>query len=170
MRATPGGAWTSTTPVGPALRGKTREAQYLPIIMVRHRCAYVATAATAFMEDYNAKLDQAIAAAKTGMACLHVFSPGQTGWRFPPERLIEVRRLAVETNLVPLWEYRAAEGGIRFTHPTDRPRPIVDDLKLIGKYRRLSPDQAAHIAAGTAERRRLLQGLQPAGAGPAAAP
>jgi phenylglyoxylate dehydrogenase beta subunit len=167
---TPYGAWTSTTPVGPALRGKTRDAKYLPIIMVMHRCAYVATAATAFMEDYYAKLDQAIAAAKTGMAYLHVFSPCPTGWRFPPERLIEVSRLAVETNLVPLWEYRAAEGGIRFTHPTDRPRPVGDYLKLIGKYRHLSPDQVAHIAAGIAERLRLLQRLQPAGAAPAAAP
>lgn len=167
---TPYGAWTSTTPVGPALHGKTRDAKYLPIIMVMHRCAYVATAATAFMEDYYAKLDRAIAAARIGMAYLHVFSPCPTGWRFPPDQLIEISRKAVETNLVPLWEYRAEEGGIRFTHPTDQPRPIGEYLNLIGKYRHLSADQVAHIEAGIAQRLRMLQGFQKAAAASAAAP
>jgi phenylglyoxylate dehydrogenase beta subunit len=109
--------------------------------MVMHNCAYVATASTAFMEDYYAKLDKAIAAAKTGMAYLHVFSPCPTGWRFPPDRLIEISRKAVESNMVPLWEYSAAEGGIRFTHSTENPQPVREFLALIGKYRHLSDEQ-----------------------------
>jgi phenylglyoxylate dehydrogenase beta subunit len=157
---TPYGAWTSTTPVGKALRGKTRDAKYLPIIMVMHNCAYVATASTAFMEDYYAKLDKAIAAAKTGMAYLHVFSPCPTGWRFPPEQLIEISRKAVETNMVPLWEFSAAEGGIRFTHPTDKPLPVREFLALIGKYRHLSDEQVTHIQAAMEQRLRMIKGFQ----------
>ena len=38
---TPFGAWTSTTPVGEALRGKTRDQKYLPLIMMMHKCEYV---------------------------------------------------------------------------------------------------------------------------------
>ncbi|HEX7157221.1 MAG TPA: thiamine pyrophosphate-dependent enzyme, partial [Burkholderiaceae bacterium] len=67
---TPYGAWTSTTPVGSRGHGKTQDAKNLPLLMVDHRCAYVATASTAFMEDLYAKLDRAIAAAKTGFAYL----------------------------------------------------------------------------------------------------
>jgi phenylglyoxylate dehydrogenase beta subunit len=157
---TPYGAWTSTTPVGTALRGKTRDAKYLPIIMVMHNCEYVATASTAFMDDYYAKLDKAVAAAKRGMAYLHVFSPCPTGWRFPPELLIEISRKAVETNMVPLWEYAASEGDIRFTHAVDNPLAVREFLALIGKYRHLSDAQVAHIQQTIEQRIQLIKGFQ----------
>jgi phenylglyoxylate dehydrogenase beta subunit len=142
---TPYGSWTSTTPVGAALRGKTQDAKNLPVIMMMHNCEYVATASTAFMVDYYAKLDKAIEAAKRGMAYIHVFSPCPTGWRYPPEKLIEVSRKAVETNMVPLWEYTAEEGRLRFTRSVDDPLPVQDYLMLIGKYRHLSDEQIQHI-------------------------
>jgi phenylglyoxylate dehydrogenase beta subunit len=142
---TPYGAWTSTTPVGPALKGKTRQAKYLPLIMVMHNCEYVATASTAFMEDYYAKLDKAVEAAKRGMAYIHVFSPCPTGWRYPTGKLIEVGRKAVQTNIVPLWEYEYREGHIRFTHPVENPLPVQAYLSLIGKYRHLDEKQISTI-------------------------
>jgi phenylglyoxylate dehydrogenase beta subunit len=142
---TPYGAWTSTTPVGAVLRGKTRDAKPLPILMMMHNCEYVATATTAFMVDYYRKLDKAIEAAKRGMAYIHVFSPCPTGWRFPPSKMIEIARKAVETNIVPLWEYSYREGVLRFTHWVDAPLPVEAYLKLIGKYRHLDPEQIAHI-------------------------
>jgi len=138
---TPYGAWTSTTPVGSALKGKTRDAKYLPIIMMMHNCEYVATASTAFMDDFYEKLDKAQEASKKGMAYLHVFSPCPTGWRFPPEKLIEVGRKAVESNIVPLWEYSNATKRLEFTHPVDDPIPIKDYLFLIGKYKHLDTSQ-----------------------------
>jgi phenylglyoxylate dehydrogenase beta subunit len=142
---TPYGAWTSTTPVGSVLKGKTRDAKPMPIIMMMHNCDYVATASTAFMEDYYRKLDKAIEAAKRGMAYLHVFSPCPTGWRVPPKNLIEVGRKAVRTNLMPLWEYEHATGSLSFTHPVDDPAPVSEYLSLIGKYKHLSDEQKAHI-------------------------
>lgn len=142
---TPYGAWTSTTPVGTVLRGKTRDAKPLPLLMVMHHCEYVATASLAFMEDYYAKLDKAVKYAKKGMAYIHVFSPCPTGWRFSPSGLIEVSRKAVQTNMVPLWEFINEEGRIRFTHPVEDPLPVNDYLSLVGKYRHLSEEQIAHI-------------------------
>jgi phenylglyoxylate dehydrogenase beta subunit len=154
---TPYGAWTSTTPVGSVLRGKTRDAKPLPLLMVMHNCEYVATASTAFMEDYYGKLAKAIEAAKKGMAYIHVFSPCPTGWRFPTGKLIEVSRKAVETNIVPLWEYELAAGHIRFTHPVDKPLPVQAYLSLIGKYRHLDEKQTAFIQSQTDRKIAMLK-------------
>jgi phenylglyoxylate dehydrogenase beta subunit len=131
--------------VGAVLRGKTRDAKPLPVLMMMHNCEYVATASTAFMEDYYEKLEKAMEAAKRGMAYIHVFSPCPTGWRFSPSQLIEAARKAVQTNMVPLWEYSYEEGRLHFTHPVDDPLPVQEYLKLIGKYRHLDAEQADHI-------------------------
>jgi phenylglyoxylate dehydrogenase beta subunit len=154
---TPFGAWTSTTPVGSVLRGKTRDAKPMPLIMVMHNCEYVATASTAFLEDYYAKLEKAIEAAGRGMAYIHVFSPCPTGWRFPTQKLIEVGRKAVETNMVPLWEYEYKTRRIRFTHPVDEPLPVQEYLSLIGKYRHLSDEQIAYIQGQTERKIEMLK-------------
>ena len=155
---TPFGAWTSTTPVGERGRGKTQDAKNLPLIMAMHDCAYVATASTAFMEDFYAKLDRAIAAARHGFAYLHVYSPCTTGWRFPAEKNIEVARRAVECNFVTLWEFTPA-AGLRFTRDPDRPRPLADYLATLGKFRHLSADQVGHLENHLAENVKRLRGL-----------
>ena len=147
---TPYGAWTSTTPVGEATHGKTQDAKNLPLIMVNHRCEYVATASTAYMEDLYDKIDKAIEAAKRGFAYLHVYSPCTTGWRFPTHQNMEVARKAVESNFVTLWEYTPAD-GLHFTRPVDNPLPVTDYLKAMGRFRHLSPQQISHIQAKVVE-------------------
>ncbi|MBL8491371.1 MAG: phenylglyoxylate dehydrogenase [Rhodocyclaceae bacterium] len=155
---TPFGAWTSTTPVGERGHGKTQDAKNLPLIMVMHECDYVATASTAFMEDFYAKLDRAIAAARHGFAYLHVYSPCTTGWRFPAERNIEVARRAVECNFVTLWEYTPAD-GLRFTRDPGAPRPLADYLKALGKFRHLDGGQVARLERHLADNLKRLKGL-----------
>jgi len=160
---TPYGAWTSTTPVGEMLRGKTRDSKPLALIMVMHNCEYVATASMAFMEDYYAKLDKAIKACKKGMAFIQVFSPCPTGWRHPTGKVIEVSRKAVETNMLPLWEYEREEGRIRFTRSVANPQPVEVYLKLLGKFRHLNKEQIEYIQRKTEERIELLGRWAPAG-------
>ncbi|MBI1904907.1 MAG: phenylglyoxylate dehydrogenase [Rhodocyclales bacterium] len=162
---TPYGAWTSTTPVGKAeegqkavAQGKTQDAKNMPLIMVNHRCDYVATASTAYMEDLYEKLDKAIAASRTGFAYLHVYSPCTTGWRFPTDQNMEVARKAVETNFVMLWEY-TPEQGLHFTKPVDQPLPVTEYLKAMGRFRHLSPEQIAHIQGKVEENRRMVEKL-----------
>ncbi len=147
---TPYGAWTSTTPVGSAAHGKTQDAKNLPLIMVNHRCEYVATASTAYMEDLYDKLDKAIAASKRGFAYLHVYSPCTTGWRFPTDQNMEVARKAVETNFVMLWEYSPRE-GLHFTRPVEDPLPVTEYLKAMGRFRHLDADQISHIQCKVVE-------------------
>ena len=142
---TPYGAWTTTTPVGSVLKGKTRDAKYLPIIMMMHNCEYVATASTAFMEDFYEKLEKAHEASKRGMAYLQIFSPCPTGWRFPPDLLIEVGRKAVQSNIVPLWEYDNNTKNVNLNYPVDNPIPVEEFLFLIGKYKHLDKAQVRFI-------------------------
>ena len=141
---TPYGSWTSTTPVGDRMQGKRTEAKNLPVIMTMHNCSYVATASTAFLDDYYKKLKKAVEASKSGMAYLHVYAPCPTGWRFPSAMTTEVCRMQVLTNFITLWEYDP-QGGIRFTYRVDKPQPVQNYLKLIGKYQHLSEQQIAHI-------------------------
>jgi phenylglyoxylate dehydrogenase beta subunit len=152
------GSWTSTTPVGDAMGGKTTEAKNLPLIMMMHNCAYVATASTGFLEDYYDKLHRAIAVAKTGMAYLHVYAPCPTGWRIPAEQITEACRMQVQSNFVALWEFEP-DKGLRLTRRVDKPRPVGDYLKLIGKYRHLTPAQIAYIQRTADEKTAFLQRL-----------
>lgn len=153
---TPYGAWTSTTPVGRETMGKSQDAKNLPLLMVAHRCEYVATASTAFMEDFYEKLDHALAASKRGFAYLHVYSPCTTGWRFPSQKNIEVARKAVETNFVMLWEYTPA-AGLRLTHPIDGAAPVAEYLHAMGKYRHLSAEQVEYIERHITENVKLIR-------------
>lgn len=163
---TPYGSWSSTTPVGGEMQGKRTEAKNLPVIMTMHNCSYVATASPAYLEDYYAKLEKAIEAAKTGMAYLHVYTPCPTGWRFPSAMTTEVCRMQVRTNFIALWEYDP-ENGLRFTHKVERPEPVGNYLKMIGKYRHLSEDQLAHIQRTVDDKIDYLQQLTQIAARPA---
>jgi pyruvate/2-oxoacid:ferredoxin oxidoreductase beta subunit len=116
----------------------------------------VATASTAFLEDYGQKLKKAMKV-KDGVAYIHLFSPCPTGWRFPPEKTIEVSRLAVETNFFPLWEYE--RGAFRFTHPVEHPRPMEEYLRGIGKYNHLNRKQIEEIKKISEKRYEMLKTL-----------
>jgi len=155
---TPFGAWTTTTPVGEHGKGKTQDAKNMPVLMMMHNCAYVATASTAFMEDLYQKLDKAIAASKHGFAYLHIYSPCTTGWRFPSEENIEVARKAVETNFVMLWEFTPGQ-GLQLSRPLDDALPIESYLKALGKYRHLSADQVEHIKSALARNVDVIRGF-----------
>jgi len=155
---TPYGAWTSTTPVGERGRGKTQDAKNLPLLMVMHNCEYVATASTGYMADLYDKLDRAIDAAKRGFAYLHIYSPCTTGWRFPSDQNIEVARKAVEAGFVLLWEFDP-RAGLRMTPEIEDPRPLVEYLEVLGKYRHLGPEQIAHIERGVADNANFVRRL-----------
>ncbi|MBF0166604.1 MAG: phenylglyoxylate dehydrogenase [Alphaproteobacteria bacterium] len=154
--ATSFGSWTSTTPVGDKLQGKRTDAKNLPMVMMMHNAAYVATASSVFMEDFYRKLDKALAASKQGFAYLHLYAPCPSGWRFPASLTIDVCRLMVESNFVTLWEY-TPETGLVFTRPTDKPKPLESYLKAIGKYRHLAQEQVDRIKKLLEDRLAMLK-------------
>lgn len=157
--STPAGSWTSTTPVGEKMQGKTGDAKNMARIMMMHNCEYVATASLAFMDDYYDKLDKALEASKRGFAYLHVYAPCPTGWRFPAADTIEVCRKQVETNFITLWDY-TPDQGLNFTRSIDNPEPLDGYLKQIGKYRHLSQAQIDHLQSRVDHQLRSLKAFE----------
>jgi len=106
----------------------------MPAIAAAHNIPYVATACPSYFRDLMAKVEKAVTI--KGPAYLHVLSVCPTGWRCPPELTIRMGRLAVETGMFPLYE---VENG-RYKLSLDLPklRPVVDYLKLQGRFRHLS--------------------------------
>ncbi len=152
---TPYGAWTSTTPVGRKGMGKKQKNKNLPMIMAAHEIPYVATACMSYPHDFELKLRKAMKV-RDGLVYIHLLSPCPTGWRVPPEKAIEIGRLAVATNFFPLWEME--RGVYRFTVEVREPRPLEEFLGKMGKYSHLSRKQIEEIKTVLETRYNWLRG------------
>lgn len=153
---TPLGAWTQTTLVGKNARGKSRPSKNVALIMAFHGVPYVATATIADLEDYAMKLTKAMAV-KNGLAYIHFLAPCPTGWRAPMESMVELSRMAVETNAFPLWE--AEEGKFRINYRPKRVRPVVEWTKLQGRFAHLSPAELDRFQKMVDANLALIEGL-----------
>jgi hypothetical protein len=100
--STPFGAMTTTSPPGKKSIGNATWKKNLPAIVAAHGSPYVATASPAFPVDLMNKVKKA--AMMPGPAYLHIYSPCPTGWRCQPNESIEMARLAVLSNVFPLYE------------------------------------------------------------------
>ncbi|RLE53328.1 MAG: pyruvate ferredoxin oxidoreductase [Candidatus Methanomethylicota archaeon] len=137
---TPWGAWTTFTPPGKMLRvGNVREKKNLAkMIAAGHPgVPYIATACVSYPMDFMTKVRKALAI--RGPTLIHVLCPCPKGWKFPPEKTIEVGKLAVETGTWILYEI---EGGqFRLTYKPPKRRPVRDYLALQGRFAHLrEPD------------------------------
>jgi phenylglyoxylate dehydrogenase beta subunit len=141
---TPLCSWTTTTWVGEISRGKAYEGKYMPLILLMHNIAYVATATVGELEDYVVKLEKAKAIVQNGgMAYIHLHTPCPIGWRAPVDSTIELSRLAVETNYFPLWE--AENGKVRFTRHVSKPKPLKELIKLQGRFSHLTDSEIEEL-------------------------
>ena len=107
-----------------------------------------------YLQDYIDKLVKA-KAVKDGMAYIHVLSPCPTGWRSPIDSMIELSKLAVETNYFPLWE--SDHGQFRFTHLPKKPRPVKAFTSLMGRFSHLSDQELQAIQDMADERFSQIQ-------------
>jgi len=142
---TPYRAWTTTSPVGEMAHGKEEPSKNMPLLMVFNGASYVATATIALLKDYIQKLEKAMKV-KDGVAYIHLYSPCPTGWRAPQDSAIQISRLAVETNYLPLWE--AEHGRIRLTQEVSNPRPVSELTSLMGKFSHLNKEEVAEFQRG----------------------
>ena len=109
--------------------------------MAAHRIPYAATASIAFPEDMMAKFKKA--KEKTGGArFIHVFASCATGWGAPSETSVKIARLAVQTNIFPLYEI---ENGTRYTLNYKGDRPVEDYLQTQGRFAHLSKADVTQI-------------------------
>jgi pyruvate ferredoxin oxidoreductase beta subunit len=133
--STPFGAMTTTSPAGKITAGQTTWKKNLPAIMAAHNIPYVATGSPAYQLDLMNKAKKA--ALIKGPAYLHVYSPCPTGWRHGTDLAIEISRLVVETNIMPLFEVIEGQYIVR---KNLKPKPVGEYLKLQRRFSHLTPD------------------------------
>jgi pyruvate ferredoxin oxidoreductase beta subunit len=148
---TPWGAWTTTTPKGKQV-GRKKD---LPMIMASHNIPYVATLSPAYPKDFTTKVSKA--AGIEGFKYLHVLVPCPTGWRFGFDKTIEVARLAVQTGMWPLYE--VDHGVLKITQVVKERKPVVEYLKLQGRFRQLGEKETQTIQASIDESMARLEQL-----------
>ena len=140
---TPFDASTTTTPAGKKSFGKKMLRKNLPLIFAAHGIPYSATASVAFPTDVQRKVKRALDI--RGPKYLQIFVPCPLGWRHAPGLTYDVARLAVETGLFPVIEYR--DGELASVRKISEPVPVEEYLKLQGRFRHLfaSPEGAEEI-------------------------
>lgn len=141
--ATPKGAWTTTTPVGKVRPGKSQPRKDLTAICADHNIPYVAQASISHWKDLNAKATKALEV--DGPAFLNILSPCPRGWRHPSDETVQVAKMGVQTRYWPLYE---VENGVwKITVKANNPKPVVDWLKLQGRFKHLfAPGNEALLA------------------------
>jgi pyruvate ferredoxin oxidoreductase beta subunit len=153
--STPKCAWTTTCPVGNEQSGKLETKKDLVGIVVKHNVPYVATATPAHPVDLMNKVRRG--AEVKGPAFIHILSPCPTGWRIPTQDIIRVAKLAVETQVYPLYE--VVDGRYKLGKSAKKPRPVADYLKTQGRFKHLSDADIAAVQQEVEERFRELQWL-----------
>jgi len=149
--ATPHGAWTTTTPVKHYKKGPKKN---IVEIMAAHRIPYIATASIAYPEDMIKKLEKA--KQTKGFKFLHVFAPCPTGWKSDPKNTIKLAKLAVETNLFPLYEII---DGLKYnqTKKIKKPKPIKEYSKLQGRFKHLTEEEIEDMQKNANNNYKILE-------------
>ncbi|MGC8610196.1 MAG: 3-methyl-2-oxobutanoate dehydrogenase subunit beta [Thermoplasmata archaeon] len=151
--STPKGAWTTTTQVGKIRDWKKEKKKNLVEIMVAHNIPYAATASIAFPEDYINKLNKAKNI--KGPKFFHVYATCPTGWRISPAKTIEIARMAVESNVFPLYE--VDHGIYNITYRPKKTVSVKDYLMAQGRFRHLTDEEIKEIEREVMNDWNLLQ-------------
>ena len=136
--ATPYGAVTTTNP---AAKIKDIWPKDLMGIIAAHNIPYAATASLAFMEDFRNKIKKAKETG--GFRLLMIDGPCPPGHKTEPEMSISVARLAVQTNIFPLFEVERQKYTIN--HYPEKFIPVEECMKLQGRYRHLFKNGSSEI-------------------------
>ena len=142
--STPFGVRTTTTP-GRDWK-KTRKKNIMET-MAAHRIPYAATASIAFPEDLIAKFKKA-KEKRGGSRFIHIFASCATGWGAPSDMSVKIARLAVQTNIFPLYEI---EDGTRYTLNYKGDCRVEDYLQTQGRFKHLGEEDILQIQGMVAE-------------------
>ena len=128
--ATPFGAITTTNP---SVNYKQLWPKDLMGIVAAHNIPYAATASLAFLDDYRMKIKKA--KATEGFKLIMVDGPCPPGHKTEPEMSISIGRLAVESNIFPLYEVEYQKYTINYF--PEKYVPVEECMKLQGRYNHL---------------------------------
>ncbi len=136
--ATPWGAWTTTTPTP---NFKNRPKKNIMEILAAHKIPYAATASIAFPQDFMKKMKKAKEI--RGMKFMHILATCPTGWRIPSNLSVKAARLAVYTNIFPI--YQIEDGDHYSINIESKNLPVKEYLTMQGRFRHLTEEQIAFI-------------------------
>ena len=136
--ATPFGAITTTNP---GTNFKNTFPKDLMGIVAAHNIPYAATASLAFLEDYRNKIKKA--KDTKGFRLLMIDGPCPPGHKTSPDQSISITRLAVETNLFPLFEIENQKYNINY-FPAKKV-PVEECMKPQGRYSHLFKNNSKDI-------------------------
>lgn len=140
--ATPKGADTTTAPVGKVKKGKEQYRKDLTAIMVAHGIPYAAQAVVGNWRDLTGKVEKALSV--EGPKFINIFQPCRLGWAYEPSITCDMGRLAADTCVWPLYE--VVNGQYKITYKPKAKKPVLDFLKLQGRYRHLlKPENQAIV-------------------------
>ena len=139
--ATPHAARTATSRGAFGFTGFKKD---LFAIWAAHKPRYVATVSAAHPLDLARKIEKA--KSLRGPRLIISLAACPTGWDFPPSETMEIGKLAVQTGLWPLREYR--DGTISHTRIPKERLPVEEYLKRQGRFRHLfEPEKNKGIIA-----------------------
>jgi pyruvate ferredoxin oxidoreductase beta subunit/2-oxoisovalerate ferredoxin oxidoreductase beta subunit len=136
--STPFGMRTTTTP---GRSWKQTRKKNIVEAMAAHRIPYAATASIAFPEDMIRKFTHA-GRIKSGVRFIHILASCPTGWKFPSDLSVKISRLAVLSNIFPLYE---VEDGIRYSLNHRGNLPVESYLSLQGRFAHLTKPEIQRI-------------------------
>ncbi len=136
--STPYGTQTTTTP---GSSWKKTHKKNIVEALAAHRIPYAATANIAYPEDMIRKFTRA-KDMKQGVRFIHVFAACPTGWKTPSEMSVKISRLAVQSNVFPLYE---VVDGTAYTLNFTGDKPVIDYMKLQGRFQHLTDDDFERI-------------------------
>ena len=136
--ATPFGAITTTNP---SVNYKQLWPKDLMGIVAAHNIPYGATASLAFLDDFRMKIKRA--KATEGFKLIMVDGPCPPGHKTEPEMSISIGRLAVESNIFPLYEIEHQKYTINYF--PEKYVPVEECMKLQGRYNHLFKNGSKEI-------------------------
>ncbi|MDO5724988.1 MAG: thiamine pyrophosphate-dependent enzyme [Tissierellia bacterium] len=147
--ATPMYADTTTTPVGSESEGKPQTRKDLSEVMAAHNIPYVGqTTLLGNFKDIHEKSYKAIH--KKGAAFLNILAPCPRGWRYAPEDLMHICKMAVETCYWPIYEVE--DGVWKLSYKPRKKLPIEEFIKAQGRFKHLlKPENKKYLDEFQAE-------------------
>ena len=129
----------------------------VPRIMIAHEATYVATASTAYIQDFINKIEKA--KNLRGFRYIEILSVCTPGWRVPEHIGPQLAKEAVETGYWLLFEYHQQKLKInrkpKFTG-------LKEFLKKQGRFRDITDDQIAIMEKYLKHRYKIYKSLEEA--------
>ncbi len=142
------GARTATTP-----KGNKTPRKMVPFIMMANNARYVATASSAYLEDFVEKFQKALSF--EGFKFIQIDISCPPNWRSDSALSIEISRLGVQTGIWPLFEWDRetntavlSRPGKKYGDKANR-KPISDWTSLQGRFRGITDEELIALEKDT---------------------